>query len=343
MMALGYYIEGDQTHIDMQFLRALEGYIWIFPRCGHLSVGICGKGEPAASLRRRLEAYLREREIRYDDARFYATCCRRSSAAPGTRIASRATGGWRSATPRAWWIRSPAKGSTTRFARPTWPRMRCWNTALWKRPPRIAPRWRAISPRESRIRRDHRAALFPRPLSVRSGPRAHGAVHAPQPAIRGLDAGSVRRHAILPRTQRRGCCGTSRRPCSKSPWPAGNGVPRKHHEAHQIRSPLRARPQDHSRRRQLAGARVPQRGRQLRCSSRAAKARTSSTSMATSTSTTSAPGDRCCWGIGIRRSWRRSNAALDHRHQLRRAHRTESRAGRGDPRRRAVDARWCAW
>ena len=27
--------------------RSLEGYIWIFPRCGHLSVGICGKGEPA--------------------------------------------------------------------------------------------------------------------------------------------------------------------------------------------------------------------------------------------------------------------------------------------------------
>ena len=72
MMALGYYVDGDQPHIDLQFLRALEGYLWIFPRCGHLSVGICGKGESAASLRRRLEAYMRERDLRCDNARFYA-------------------------------------------------------------------------------------------------------------------------------------------------------------------------------------------------------------------------------------------------------------------------------
>ncbi len=55
MSALGYYVPGEQTRIDIQFLPHLEGYIWIFPRCGHLSVGICGKGEPAASLRQRLE------------------------------------------------------------------------------------------------------------------------------------------------------------------------------------------------------------------------------------------------------------------------------------------------
>ena len=47
MSALGYYVPGDQARIDIQFLPDLEGYIWIFPRCGHLSVGICGKGEPA--------------------------------------------------------------------------------------------------------------------------------------------------------------------------------------------------------------------------------------------------------------------------------------------------------
>src|ERR1035438_5924636 len=58
MSALGYYVQGDQTRIDIQFLPDLEGYIWIFPRCGHLSVGICGKGEAAGSLRKRLEAYM---------------------------------------------------------------------------------------------------------------------------------------------------------------------------------------------------------------------------------------------------------------------------------------------
>ena len=72
MSALGYYVEGEQARIDIQFLKNLEGYIWVFPRCGHLSVGICGKGEPAAALRRRLEAFMRERGIRWKGARFYS-------------------------------------------------------------------------------------------------------------------------------------------------------------------------------------------------------------------------------------------------------------------------------
>ncbi|SPF38953.1 Geranylgeranyl reductase [Candidatus Sulfopaludibacter sp. SbA4] len=72
MSALGYYIPGDQTRIDIQFLPGLEGYIWVFPRCGHLSVGICGKGEPAASLRKRLEQYLNERGISWKGASFYS-------------------------------------------------------------------------------------------------------------------------------------------------------------------------------------------------------------------------------------------------------------------------------
>jgi len=72
MSALGYYISGEQARIDIQFLPGLEGYIWIFPRCGHLSVGICGKGEPANSLRKRLELYLSERGIRWQGAPFYS-------------------------------------------------------------------------------------------------------------------------------------------------------------------------------------------------------------------------------------------------------------------------------
>jgi geranylgeranyl diphosphate/geranylgeranyl-bacteriochlorophyllide a reductase len=72
MSALGYYIAGDQSRIDIQFLSGLEGYIWVFPRCGHLSVGICGKGEAAASLRRRLERYLDEHGMAWKGARFYS-------------------------------------------------------------------------------------------------------------------------------------------------------------------------------------------------------------------------------------------------------------------------------
>ena len=47
MVALGYYVPSEQEHIDIQFFPKFEGYIWVFPRNGHLSVGICGKGEPA--------------------------------------------------------------------------------------------------------------------------------------------------------------------------------------------------------------------------------------------------------------------------------------------------------
>jgi geranylgeranyl reductase family protein len=72
MSALGYYVPATQEQIDIQFLRGLEGYIWVFPRCGHLSVGICGKGEPAQALRARLEAYMDARGIAWKGSPFYS-------------------------------------------------------------------------------------------------------------------------------------------------------------------------------------------------------------------------------------------------------------------------------
>jgi flavin-dependent dehydrogenase len=72
MSALGYYVPGEQTRIEIQFLPGLEGYIWVFPRCGHLSVGICGKGVPASLLRKRLELYMTEKGLSWKGARFYS-------------------------------------------------------------------------------------------------------------------------------------------------------------------------------------------------------------------------------------------------------------------------------
>lgn len=85
MYALGYYVPSQQDHIDIQFLPNLEGYIWVFPRCGHLSVGICGKGEPAHALRMRLERYMQEKGIAYKGATFY-----------GHMLPALETPGWRS-------------------------------------------------------------------------------------------------------------------------------------------------------------------------------------------------------------------------------------------------------
>lgn len=72
MIALGYWVECDRPHIDIQFFEKFEGYIWVFPRHGHLSVGICGKGQSAQVLRGWLERYMDEHALPYKGARFYA-------------------------------------------------------------------------------------------------------------------------------------------------------------------------------------------------------------------------------------------------------------------------------
>jgi flavin-dependent dehydrogenase len=71
MTALGYYVPGERDRIDIKFLPGLGGYIWVFPRCGHLSVGICGKGESAAAMRVRLERYMAEEGLSTKGAAFY--------------------------------------------------------------------------------------------------------------------------------------------------------------------------------------------------------------------------------------------------------------------------------
>ena len=186
MYALGYYVPSAQDHIDIQFLPNLEGYIWVFPRCGHLSVGICGKGEPAQALRARLERYMdAARASRTRTRPSTATCCRRSNTPAGRRIAWRAMAGWRWATPAGWWIRSPAKACITRCARAIWRARWCLNDcALAGRKGRglshpAAPRFRG----GSGVRRDARQARLSGAIPVQRRARAHGGVHAPQPAL----------------------------------------------------------------------------------------------------------------------------------------------------------------
>lgn len=71
MVALGYYIPVDREQVDIEFLPGLAGYIWVFPRNGHLSAGICAKGVASLVLRRRLEAYLADHGIPLKNATFY--------------------------------------------------------------------------------------------------------------------------------------------------------------------------------------------------------------------------------------------------------------------------------
>ena len=74
MVAVGYYIPGTRQTVQVQFLGGLHGYLWVFPRLDHLSVGICGRmrGQTTAELRRRLEALLPNLGLSTEGARFYA-------------------------------------------------------------------------------------------------------------------------------------------------------------------------------------------------------------------------------------------------------------------------------
>lgn len=74
MVTAGYFIPGDSSVVQIQFLKNISGYIWVFPRPGHLSAGIAAKmGETStAELRRQLEQWLAAHHFNLDGARFYS-------------------------------------------------------------------------------------------------------------------------------------------------------------------------------------------------------------------------------------------------------------------------------
>jgi|CZKY01.1.fsa_nt_gi flavin-dependent dehydrogenase len=79
MVTAGYFIPGRSSLMQIQFLKGITGYIWVFPRADHVSAGIAGKmGETStAELRRILERWLEEQWLaengfHLDGARFYS-------------------------------------------------------------------------------------------------------------------------------------------------------------------------------------------------------------------------------------------------------------------------------
>ena len=84
MVTAGYFIPGhgspgNRSLMQIQFLKGITGYIWVFPRTDHVSAGITGRmGKTStAELRRILEHWLEERRlegniVHLDCARFYS-------------------------------------------------------------------------------------------------------------------------------------------------------------------------------------------------------------------------------------------------------------------------------
>jgi flavin-dependent dehydrogenase len=74
IVAAGYYIPGTHHTVQVKFLPGLQGYLWVFPRADHFSVGICGNMQhgSTALLRKTLEQCLPEFGLKRDGAQFYA-------------------------------------------------------------------------------------------------------------------------------------------------------------------------------------------------------------------------------------------------------------------------------
>ncbi len=84
MVTAGYFIPGRSSLMQIQFLKGITGYLWVFPRVDHVSAGITGKmGETSTlELRRTLEHWLekhwlendglKEHGLRLNGARFYS-------------------------------------------------------------------------------------------------------------------------------------------------------------------------------------------------------------------------------------------------------------------------------
>jgi geranylgeranyl diphosphate/geranylgeranyl-bacteriochlorophyllide a reductase len=73
-MTLGYFVPTQAEGICVKFLRRFEGYLWSFPRCDHLSVGICGSMAKHTSqeLRRHLHEFMECEKVPREGARFYS-------------------------------------------------------------------------------------------------------------------------------------------------------------------------------------------------------------------------------------------------------------------------------
>jgi flavin-dependent dehydrogenase len=73
-MTQGYFVPQTCDAITVKFLPHFEGYIWSFPRCDHLSVGICGSmsSHTSTELRSHLQSFVRKKNIPTEGAQFYS-------------------------------------------------------------------------------------------------------------------------------------------------------------------------------------------------------------------------------------------------------------------------------
>ncbi len=70
----GYFVPTVADSITIKFLPHFDGYIWSFPRCDHLSVGICGSmaSHNSSELRSHLQTFIQAHDISTENGQFYS-------------------------------------------------------------------------------------------------------------------------------------------------------------------------------------------------------------------------------------------------------------------------------
>lgn len=115
-MTLGYFVPAQADGIKVKFLRRFEGYLWSFPRCDHLSVGICGSmaRHTSQELRAHLHEFMRQEGLSAEGARFYSHVL--PSPQPQTLSARRVVGrNWALVGDAAAWV-DPITGEGLYYA-----------------------------------------------------------------------------------------------------------------------------------------------------------------------------------------------------------------------------------
>ncbi len=194
-MTLGYFVPAQAEGICVKFLHHFEGYLWSFPRCDHLSVGICGSMAKHTSqeLRRHLHAFMESEKISREGARFYSHVL--PSPQKQTLSSRRVVGrNWALVGDAAAWV-DPITGEGLYYALRSGELLA--ESLIAAKPGGIS---RADSQgifHRSRICNANCAALLSRAFPWRSRRDAHDSVHRAQPDVSRADGGRVCRFAGL--------------------------------------------------------------------------------------------------------------------------------------------------
>src|SRR6266404_234503 len=190
-----YFVPQTADSITIKFLPHFEGYIWSFPRCDHLSVGICGSmaSHTSTELRGHLQKFVEKQAASTEGAKFYSHVL----PSPLERtLSQRPVVGrnWALVGDAAAWV-DPLTGEGLFYAIRSGELL---GRALASGCPEKYPAWvKAAFSTELEFAARIVRRFLSRVVSGKRGDDAHGAVPAPQPGLPPIDERPFQRHPGL--------------------------------------------------------------------------------------------------------------------------------------------------